>query len=572
MTSAFFYFTGSELPGFRFARHSGPITAPVLPSQQDWVPTVHRGVATANHVYASATVPSPAAGAAGGMDYHHKRRLGDLPYSFSLSPQLLDLDLLKMQHEAVKQSVEAASYSRDFIPPSLPPTPSVYRSGSRQDLLTSIPVDSRTYTLPPPSSSSTSSQHGNLYTSFPAHELMTSGLVQDSAIGAAISQQHYSNSHNLSAEQSLLSGIQQMHLALPNYTVAPHNILYSTSTNTPSSGATVSASVPVVAVSTGITADTSSHPTPPQPNDSSVCTSAPSYTVAVPVDAASSGGVSSSGDAGDTGEVRGGSKGQEDLEAEIRRLKEQLRESNVTIQHQQAQLQYSGPQQPPPPPPPTSTPQPLHYRQPPPPTHHHHYPTSTPAVPATVLLAGLEDPAHQVSSGQGQSSVSDHAYGGSIQYSQQQLQAAVAALVGRGGMGAGIPQATGTSYNPVPSYSTQPWSGSPAPLGMYGGASSVPLGQHSSITPPGTGYVMPATLSNPAHHPLVVAAAAAAAAAANTSSLPLSSGLQLTSQEHPDDVMLAAYIQMLEQNKAAGHAYQTTPTYASTPGQYYFQQ
>ena len=626
--------------GYRYARHSAPITAPLLSNQQDWVTTVQRGVATASHVLSSATekgigsylpVATPPVPAGSPVDYQHKPGLS---YPITHNTQLLDLDLLKMQHEAVKQSVEG--YPRDLLPSSLPPTPPVYRSNSNsslQDWLGCVPAEgqpSSGYTLPLTPSSS-SSQHGIIQSySMAVHQLLNSGVVQDSAAAAAISRQY-----GHSPEQSLMSSFQQLHLVPRDHSsstiVIPSNTLSTSSmvvpSNAPLSTGTTVAPSNTLSTSSTVSSDITVTSSNLPPTSQLFCSSqASSSALAAPIDPSSI--CTSSAAAAGSSEVivKGGEMlGQEDLEAEIRQLKEQLRESKETIQHQQAQLQYSGPQpsldpqplhhthsppsslnpqplrytQPQPtainpqplhyaPPPalnpqplnyapsPALNPQPLHYTQT---AHHQHVcPTSNSTVPATMLLASGEDPAHQISTGQGHF-VSGHHYSEPILYSQQQIQAAMAALAGRGGVRSGLAQGTGTEYyNQVTPYAAQQWSG-PQPVttvGVYGS----PSGQHSCITPSGTGYLMAASLPtssvrqqvNTTHHQSQVAS--------NTSSLPLSSGHHhhvaspLATPEHSDDSMLAAYIQVMEQNKlAAGHTtYQATPTYAATQGHYYYQQ
>lgn len=143
---------GGDGSTYRLSRHSGPITAPVLPSQ-DWnVTTVTRGVATANQVYSSPAenglspyLPPVGTPGSGGIDYSTPRVGAGLTYPVVPTSQLLELDLLKLQHEAVKQSVETASmHPKDVV---FPQVGGAYRPGGtgQQEWLSSEPTHPSSY-------------------------------------------------------------------------------------------------------------------------------------------------------------------------------------------------------------------------------------------------------------------------------------------------------------------------------------------------------------------------------------------------------------------------------------------
>ena len=520
---------------------------------------------------------------AGGVDYHSNPQHGDpLTYPVTPTPQLLDLDILKLQHEALKQSVEANnSYPKDAL---YPPVGSSYRpSGSGQQEWLSAEATPSSYSV-------LSSQHSAVPSFvYSPHELAG---ADSATIAAAISQQQQQyghGGHTYSAEQILLSGMQDLHISQTghDYSVTPAAVLYSPSlavTQPATSSDTTPLATPTIqpvslpastldaltsgssTVSAALTAALTSTLQP-----SSHMTSAPTSAVSA-VNSVTGGG--------------GTSRGQEEMEAEIHRLKEQLRESNQTIQHQQAQLHYVPRIPPPPPPTPTPNLQGVVYS---------HQVTATPQrqalysaaldsrTAALQLSAATETSPHSSysshpSSYQPQQPAYSNqpqqpAYSNQPQYSQQQLQAALAVLIGgRGGVaGAGsvLPQAGGSNYYGASPYSPRTWSGNQAaPLGVYSGVHSLPVA--SNVTPPGTAYLMSLVNSSSTQPPAPQTINPALVAAS-----PLSS--RLHPSEHPDDSMLAAYIQMLEQGKAAAnptyHQPQPHPSpYTPTQGQYYYQQ
>ncbi len=697
-----------ESGAYRLTRHSGPITAPVMPSQQELnVATVTRGVATANQVYLGPTdtamppylpvaTPGPV-----GVDYHLSAHVGSSVATYPVvpTPQQLDIDRLKLQHEVVKQVVESSSNfpkdgtfssvgrayntsgrtQQEWVSPGPVSQSSSYcmslsqqsslpsyecsprlasdtqsaailsqqhggqsaailsqqhagqsaailsqqHAGQSAAILSQLHAGQSAALLPQQHGGQSAAllpqqhggqsaailpqQHGGQSAAILSQQLggQSAALLpqqhggQSAALlpqqhggqsAAILSQQHGGQSaailsqqhggHGYSTEQ-LLANMQDLRISqggqecqVPSSGDFPPSLIATQCTTTPSSSTVVTPSSTLAITSGHAVSLTKSVSTPHSAyvlaDVSSSGMSSQSPSRATVTSSATAGGDSSVG--GGALEDRGSSSSKE-LEAEIFLLKEQLRERNQTIQQQQVQLQGVTH-------PPASGVQGGRYLIS---QQQHAYPNVPTTHGVGVQLIASDDP-------------SSVAYGSHYlpqatqqaqppQYTPQQIQAALVLLMGAkgGGNGAGssLPLTPGSNYYPnVPVASSyqapQQWSGpqpTPPAVGVYsGGPHSMPIG--SNVTPPGTGYLMslPGNNSMPAN-------ASQPSRAINPALAPsLSSGLQPS--DHPDDGMLAAYIQMMEQNKAAsgGPAYHSSQhqqhpsIYAPTQNQYYYQQ
>ena len=534
---------------YRLGRHSGPITAPVL-SNQDWnVVTGSRGVATANQSYSGpvenaylpVATPRPV-GREVGVDYHSGAPMGpSLSYPVNPTPQLLELDLLKLQHEALRQSVEVSKFP-------------VYK-----DLGYKSEAGSQQEWLSPESPSTYAAVHSQM----PSQPLVQSHL--GSAGEAVHSMVQPTQDHTYSStEQLLLTSMQSLCISQTNQD-------YQGTSGTAGAFSTdITQTLPTVTPATVVATPTiqsvdivASLPESTTSGDGTGIDGAVGVTYhnshATPARTSVTSSIGGAGDVSATS-VGGASRGQEVLEEEIRRLREQLRESSQTIQKQQAQLQHVSR--------PPTNPQPgarysqqaLHQQHPYPGTS-----LSQPmGLPVPSLVESLAAPPPQVQSFNNQSSAAILS-----QYTPQQLQAALTLLMGsRGGvagMGPSLTQTATPNYYGTPSPYPTPrqWVNSQAtpPSQVYSGPHSLPVG--SNITPPGTAYIMslPGNTTMPQPQALVGGAS------------------RLHAPEHPDDGMLAAYIQMMEQSKAASTAPNLHPpqphshssVYPAPQGHYYQQ-
>jgi len=533
---------------YRLGRHSGPITAPVI-SNQDWnVATGSRGVATANQSYSGpientylpVVTPGPAGGE-GCVDYHAGSRMGSsLSYPVAHTSRLLELDLLKMQHEALRHSVEATAKFSVYKDPG-------YKSETREQQEWLSPEAPHTYTAVP----------SQIFSHMPHQPLVQPH--QGSAGGTVLSLIQPTQDHTYSStEQLLLSGMRGLGISQTSQE-------YQSSSGTAGTFPTgITQATPTV-ISTTPTIQSVNTVTSMSESSTSSGVTGTDCPVGVVYHTSHAtptmtSVTSSMGETCDASAMSGGgaSRNQEELEDEIRRLQEQLRESSHTIQQQQAQLQNV-----PHPPPPTNPQAGARY---PHVSLHQQHPYSgvslsqQVSVQAPNLVDPLPAPPSQVTN---YSSLSSALLS---QYSPQQLQAALTLLMGsRGGVtgvGPSVNQTAMPNYYATSPYpSPRQWANSQAtpPSQVYSGPHSLPGG--SNITPPGTTLLM----SLPGN---------------STATLPpqalVGGASRLHPPEHPDDEMLAAYIQMMEQNKAASAAPSIHPShhsvYSTPQGQYYYQQ
>ena len=408
-------------------RHSGPITAPVLPTHE-WT-AVPRGVATVDHTYRSAENGMTSYISADQL--YHKSLPREGLGGYSVNPPLsnIDLNMIRLQHKAVNQSLEA---SRDLTRLGGPYPQGEWLQGSL---------------LPPtaePQPSAYSMPTSNPF-SIPSDELLSSGSLTDDVPPAL----------NTSGQQQLISSMEQLQLSGPN------NSGNSSSSNSGNIPASYSSGGGVQPTSTTFPQLVSSSPahSVPYPNITSDVSHGSVTTHPVSTTTASTGAPTSS---------------QQELQAEILRLKEQLKEQQQTIHQQKVQLQYGGNIQPS---------QGISARQ-------------APAVqfpaPQQQIYGGVnglivgEEPSrhHHHHHHQTAPVVQPQSYSGPIQYSTQQIQAAMAALV------TPPPPQPSTGYYSQTSpsnYQQSQWSG------PQQSSYTVAPPSGTSITPPATGYIMQAS-------------------------------------------------------------------------------
>ena len=395
----FFSYSLAFLTASLLGERMGPITAPVLPTQE-WH-NVHRGVATVNHTYQPAekcVTPYMT------PDQVYPSHLPSEGLPYAVNQPLSKIDLIRMQHEAVKQSVEGSTYHREMVPP---PRPSPY----------AIPYSHREW-LPGTIPDGQGSLSSDSFLS--SNEFFSTGSVRGEMIPGG----------DTMTDQQLIATMEQLEIARSSSTLSKVN------TSSPTEGC-------------------------PQVLSSSQNTNVSNAAIAV---AASSSGSMASTHSSSSNPANS----QGDLEAEIIRLKEQLRERDETIQQQKVQLHYTRG-------------------------------SGGGVLPSSAIQSGAQYPSGQQVFSNGvivgdtsphqtalvQQQQHQHSYSGPLQYPSQHLQAAaaaVAALV--------APSCTGGYYSSAPSanYPPHQWSG--PQISPYSSSSSSSLNQ---TTPPGTGYIIPPT-------------------------------------------------------------------------------
>ena len=275
-------------------RQHASITAPVLSTRGEW--QVRRGMPSIDHTYQNSENGLASYVSA---DHVYPATLGTASDPVpQYPPQLSNLDLLRQRHEAVKQSVEGSLYTRDLsAPPSAPgyvvtpgtiPPPSAasYYPQQREWM----PRDEH-LSLPPAKPTS------NPYSLHSEETLSSGSLNQDSLPDQQFLTTEMEHLAVTSGYSSVIypSGQKADSLSSSTSSVSSNPSLSSTSSTT---GTATTAST-----STGNAAGT------------------------VPTTAATA--------------VEAGKESQDELKAEIERLRKQLREKDEKIQQQSVQLHYT---------------------------------------------------------------------------------------------------------------------------------------------------------------------------------------------------------------------------------------
>ena len=220
------------------------------------------------------------------------------PASYPVSQPLSKIDLIRLQHEAVKQSVEASAYPRELAPPT-GYVDTVQYPAQGEWLASGLPearsLISSSYTTQP--------------TSDPYSLATSEGLMSSSSL----QQDHLLNQQMLSGLE--ISGGPSTFSSGSSYQSGNSDYATTKPTTTASAAAATSSTAPPT---------TSATPT--------LITTSSSVGVVSGAEGVSSSGSSVVINTSTPGE----------LQAEIERLKQQVREHELTIKQQSAQLQFTG--------------------------------------------------------------------------------------------------------------------------------------------------------------------------------------------------------------------------------------
>lgn len=458
MSVHYWFLTGEQL---RLGGRPASLTAPVL-SNQEWH-NLPRGIATIEHPTYH-TTDNGLAPYLSAEQVYAKPLPSEHLQPYAVSQPLSKIELIRLQHEAVKQSVEASAYSRELRPPSAYMDSVQY---PQREWLTPVMAESQ---------SSLPSSYNSDPFSLPSGQLIKSGsMLQESLV-----------------DQQVLSGMESLDLSRPPST-------YSSTSSHPN-GATSGFLSPAHQAAAAAAATV---------QNLNVCTAPTAPTISSASTSPSAAGEGQPANVSNTATVSTGS--QNELEAEIGRLREQLKVKEQTIQQQSAQLQGHGAGGVT-----TVVPDPrmgigtgMRARGSVAPLTNSQYSTQVYSNGMGVVMAG-EDTTQPT--GAPLFPGAPHSYSAPIQYSNKQLQAAAAAMAAAlvGSQPTSAQYYPSTAPPPPPatlanSYPHHQWSGPQS--GVPPGPAAYPhntvsVSHQTTITPPNTGYIMSAAA--PLTHQLVL--------------------------------------------------------------------